>query len=127
MNPKASILLYSGLPNPEKELTPEELSHIQDLVSKLEEPTPPQHSHLGFSGYSASWESTHVIAHFSGHVSVYSDHEVKHYYDTCGVMAYLCQLLTPIMVEHNKNADKMLTDWIAFTFPVPSNPWDPQF
>jgi hypothetical protein len=126
MKATASVLMYSGMQNPEKELTSEELQHIQDLVAKLGDPCVPQHSHLGFSGYSANWDTTHVIAHFSGHISVYNQ-EVKHYYDTSGVMAYLCQLITPVMVERSKNADKLITDWVADTFSYNSEPWEPNF
>lgn len=127
MKPKACVLITSGMQNPEKDLTEEELLHVQDLVSKLNEVAPDQYSPLGFSGYAASWDGVHVITRFSGHVSVYTDQGVKDYYDTSGVMAYLCQLLTPVMVEYNKNTNKQLTDWIAFTFTPPSNPWEPQF
>lgn len=127
MIPKASILITSGIQNPEKDLTEEELSHIQELVLKLNEAAGEQHPHLGFSGYAATWDGVHVVARFSGYVSVYTDQEMKHYYDTSGVVAYLCQLLTPVMVEHNKNLNKQLTDWIAFTFTPPTNPWEPQF
>lgn len=49
---KAYILMYSGMHNPEKELTEEENQTLKGLVAGLEIKYLGQsHSHLGFSGY----------------------------------------------------------------------------
>jgi hypothetical protein len=112
----ASVLMYSGMSNPQRELTSEELEHVQSLIDKLGDPSPNQQACLGFIGYAVNWGTAHVTAHFSGHITVYRDQEEKTYYDTAGVAAYLCQLLTPVMVEHSKQFDKTLSDYVAINW-----------
>ena len=127
VKPRAMILMHSGMQNPEKELTNEELEHIQSLVAQLNDIVPQQHGHFGHRGYAANWEEAHVITYYTGHVSVYTDKEEKHYYDTTGVMAYLCQLLTPVMVQYSKDAQKVMDDWVAAQVLYQPPPWEPNF
>ena len=103
---KASILMYSGRQNPEKELTDQETEDIRNLVAGLDTPYPGKaHSHLGFSGYAASLGNMHVIASLYGFIQIFDEHgEEKAYSDTTGVLAYLCRIMTPVMVEHQTAA-----------------------
>jgi hypothetical protein len=128
MKPTACILMYSGMRNPEKELTEEEITTLRELVSKLEVPYPGQaHSHLGFSGYAATLDNIHVIASLWGHVRVFNSEGLPTAYsDTTGVLAYLCKIMTPVMIKHNEDAAKAMKDWEASLFPYNPPPWEPQ-
>lgn len=129
MNPTAAILMYSGMQNPEKELTDQEITDIRTLVAGLDTTYPGQaHGHLGFSGYAASFQDMHVIASLYGHIRVFDaeGHE-KAYSDTTGVLAYLCKIMTPVMIKHQQEAKKQMDDYVASMFPYESNPWEPNF
>ena len=127
MKPTACILMYSGMQNPEKELTEEEVQTLRDLVAGLEITYPGQsHSHLGFSGYAASFDEMHVIASMYGHVRVWdTSGKLVAYSDTTGVLAYLCKIMTPVMIKHNEDAQKAMADYIASQFPYEPPPWEP--
>ena len=113
MNPTASIMMYSGMKNPEKDLTEEEVQTLKDLVTGLETVYPAQpHSHLGFSGYCASFDDMHVIASMYGHVRVWdTTGKVTAYTDTTGILAYLCKIMTPVMVKHIEDGQKAMDDY----------------
>lgn len=113
MKATASILMYSGIQNPEKELTEEEIQTLKDLVTGLETVYPAQaHSHLGFSGYAASFDGMHVIASMYGHVRVWDTAgRLSAYTDTTGVLAYLCKIMTPVMVKHIEDGQKAMDDY----------------
>lgn len=120
MTNKAYILMYSGLQNPEKELSEEEVATIRDLVSKLDVVYPGKaHGHLGFSGYAANFEDIHVIARLSGFVQIFdkSGSSVA-YSDTTGVLAYLCKIMTPVMIKHNEDAAKAMSDYNETMFGI---------
>lgn len=124
---KAYILMYSGAMNPEKELTDEELQNLKDLVYGLEVPYPGQaHGHLGFSGYSADLGDKYIIASLYGHIRIF-DAQGKDtaYTDTTGVLAYLCKIMTPVMIKHNEDARKQMDDYIASLNPYTPPPWEP--
>jgi hypothetical protein len=124
---KASILMYSGMQNPEKDLTEEEVQTLRDLVRGLEIPYPGHaHGHLGFSGYAASLDDIHVIASLYGHVRVFNAQgEATAYSDTTGVLAYLCKLMTPVMIKHQEDVKKAMDDYMASQFPYDPHPWEP--
>jgi hypothetical protein len=128
MKPTACILIYSGQLNPFKELSDAESETIMGLIGGLEIAFPgAAYDSLGFSGYAASFESIHVIASPYGHVRVYTDTGEKAYSDTTGILAYLCKIMTPVMVEHQQVAKKAWGDYVAGMFPYESNPWEPNF
>lgn len=129
MKQTACIMMYSGMPNPEKELSEEEVAIIQGLISKLNITYPGQaHSHLGFSGYAATFEDIHIIASLYGFVQVFNKNGVSAAYsDTAGVLAYLCKIMTPVMIKHNEEAAKVMADWEAAQFPYNSPSWEPNF
>lgn len=129
MNPTAAILMYSGAQNPEKELTDQEITDIRALVTGLNVPYPGQaHGHLGFSGYAATFGDMHVIASLYGHIRVFtSGGQETAYSDTTGVLAYLCKIMTPVMIKHQEDAKKQMDDYVASMFPYESNPWEPNF
>lgn len=124
---KAYIMMYSGAMNPEKELTQEELQTLEDLVAGLEIPYPGQaHGHLGFSGYSADLGDRYVIASLYGHVRVFTaEGKETVYTDTTGVLAYLCKIMTPVMIKHNEDAKKQMDDYLASLTPYTPPPWEP--
>jgi hypothetical protein len=115
--------------NPFKELTDAEIETVRGLVGGLEIAYPGHaHSHLGFSGYAASFEDMHVIASLYGHVRVYdAQGQEKAYSDTTGVLAYLCKIMTPVMIQHQTDAKKAMDDFVAFQFPYVPPPWEPNF
>lgn len=119
--------MYSGMQNPEKELTPEESQQLEDLVAGLEIAYPGHaHGHLGFSGYSADLDGRYIIASLYGHVRVFdAQGQQKAYTDTTGVLAYLCKIMTPVMIKHNEDAQKRMDDYIASTFKYDPPPWEP--
>lgn len=129
MNPTAAILMYSGAQNPEKELTDQEITDIRALVAGLDMPYPGQaHGHLGFSGYAASFQDMHVIASLYGHIRIFdAQGQEKAYSDTTGVLAYLCKIMTPVMIKHQEDAKKQMDDYIASTFKWDPPPWEPNF
>lgn len=129
MTPTASIMMYSGMKNPEKELTEEEVQTLKDLVAGLETAYPGQaHGHLGFSGYAASFDDMHVIASMYGHVRVWdTTGKLTAYTDTTGVLAYLCKIMTPVMVKHQEDAKKAMDDYMANQFPYNGPPGEPNF
>jgi hypothetical protein len=129
MIPIAYINMYSGLPNPEKELSLEEVATLRDLVSQLKDPYPGQaHSRLGFSGYSAVLDDqTYIIADVLGYVQIFGTNGTGTVHaDTAGICAYLCKLMTPVMIRHNEDAAQIMSilnpSW-DYTPP----PWEPQF
>lgn len=121
--------MYSGRMNPEKELTDEELQNLKDLVYGLEVPYPGHaHGHLGFSGYSADLGDRYIIASLHGHVRVFDRQgEGKAYSDTTGVLAYLCKIMTPVMIKHQADAKKAMDDYMASQFPYNGPPGEPNF
>ena len=126
---KAYIMMYSGARNPEKELTKEEIQQLEDLVTGLEVEYPGHaHGHLGFSGYSADLGNRYIIASLYGHVRIFdAQGEAKAYTDTTGVLAYLCKIMTPVMIEHQQNAKKAMDDYMASQFPYNGPPGEPNF
>lgn len=126
---KAYIMMYSGMQNPEKELTPEEIQQLEDLVAGLEIPYPGHaHGHLGFSGYSADLGDRYIIASLYGHVRIFgANGEPTAYTDTTGVLAYLCKIMTPVMIKHNEDARKAMDDYMASQFPYNGPPGEPNF
>lgn len=130
MIPTAYIMMYSGLQNPEKELSQEEVDTLKDLVSKLDHPFPgATNSHMGFSGYSASLsDELYVIASLWGYIQVFrANGEMVAFSDTTGVLAYLCKLMTPVMIRHNEDAAQAMDDWVTYQLTYTPEPWEPQF
>lgn len=104
-------MMYSGIQNPEKILTSEELETIQDLLSQLKEPwLGPSHSRLGFSGYGAIFEIDGWIqgcqADIRGFVHRWNKdtNEWDVFADTPGVLPYLMKIMVSTMQDHYKES-----------------------
>jgi hypothetical protein len=113
--------MYSGMENPQRELTEEEINKVKELVSKLETPyTGPTYERLGFSGFSVSdGENWLVNSHFTCWCSVWDKQELKHYEDTVGLIAYLEEILTPMVEKHYKDAQEIMSTYYEDLFRVP--------
>lgn len=129
MKSTAYIMMYSGMPNPEKELTDEEVSNIKGLVSELNIPFPGNaDSYLGFSYSAFIDENLYVIASPCGYVKILNKSGlVTTFSDTTGVIAYLCKIMTPVMIKHQEEGVKIMKDWVA-SLPLYSPlPWEYNF
>lgn len=132
MIPTAFILMYSGMQNPEKELSREETNILKDLVSKLEiKYTGQTHPHMGFSGYGASLsDDLYVIASLRGFIQLFDKTGLPvAYSDTTGILAYLHKIMAPVMARHEEEAAEARNnfDWEQLLIPYNPNPWEPQF
>src|ERR1700677_3688626 len=98
--------MYSGMKNPQRELTEEEINRIKELVSKLKLPYIGSTSErLGFSGFSVlDGENWVVISHFTCWCSVWDERGLKHYEDTVGLINYLEEILTPMVEKHHRDS-----------------------
>jgi hypothetical protein len=110
---KGYVLMYSGLHNPEKDLSEEEYSKIKELVSQLNvpydgEPLP----QLGFTGYAADFAEDQfwVSGAFIGWVSVFQNGECKHYDDTVGLVSYLHLIMVPVLQKHIKDSHNFMKE-----------------
>jgi hypothetical protein len=110
MTAKGYANLYSGRQNPERQLMEEEINKVKELVSKLKIPyTGPTYERLGFSGFSVSdGDNWLVVSHLTCWCTVWDKQELKHYEDTVGLIAYLEEILTPMVKQHYKDAQKVM-------------------
>lgn len=112
--------MYSGMPNPERELTEEEANIVEELVSKLEIPyTGSFHPNMGFTGFGVSNEDWWVNSNFLYWCSVWKNGELKHYEDTVGLIEYLEEILTPMVEKHYEDMQKVMADYYENMFRVP--------
>jgi hypothetical protein len=116
--------MYSGMPNPERELTEEESNKVKELVSQLKVPyIGPKHSKLGFTGFIISYKEENwcVISNFTCWCIVWSDQdqELKYYEDTVGLIGYLEEILTPMVDKHLQDMQQVMTNYYEEMFRVP--------
>lgn len=99
--------MYSGIQNPQRELTDEEVSKIKDLVSQLNITTAAHVPSMGFTGYATGNEEWYVMGSFYGQVLVFEDNSLVAYKDTAGVTAYLHLILGHLVREHLEEYEKV--------------------
>ena len=109
MKPVSYVCMYSGMQNPEKQLSEEEVIKIREMVLQLDKVSEPIHTQLGFSGYSAAYDNTYIIANIRGLVSVFTT-GVTYYYDTVGLFGYLATIMTPTLQKHYDDAATILKE-----------------
>jgi hypothetical protein len=124
MTTKGYTNMYSGMQNPERELTEEETNKVKYLISKLEIPyTGPTHPKMGFSGFGVccAEENWLVQSYFTCWCSVWSSQaqELKHYEDTVGLIAYLEEILIPMVNQHYENTQEGMEKYYEEMFGVP--------
>ena len=106
--------MYSGIQNPERELTEEESIKVKELVSQLKELyTGPTHPKLGFTGFSVWYkeEEFYVMSNFTFWCGIWSAEaqELKYYEDTVGLITYLEEILTPMVEKHRRDMQEIMS------------------
>ena len=130
MTAKGYASMYSGRANPERELTPTEISAVKEIMSSLSEPwTGATHPQLGFTGYGV-WspdENWYVSADFRGFATVWDVKKLglDYYKDTVGLTAYLASILKEMLDKHYEDDKKAMDDYIASLVPFVTPPWEP--
>jgi hypothetical protein len=112
--------MYSGAENPQRQLTDQEASRVEELISQLTVPyTGLIHINLGFSGFSVSdGENWVVVAHSTCWCSVWQNQELKHYEDTVGLLAFLEEILTPMMDQHLQEESRVMAAYYEEMFGI---------
>jgi hypothetical protein len=109
--------MYSGIQNPEKELTDEEVNEIARLISELSGPEiefgPLGLGHGGYGAFVQNDDGSHlsVMVNFTGGAQVWNSVEQRWVgrIDVSGICAYLCKLMTPAVAQHLLDANKMFS------------------
>jgi hypothetical protein len=99
----ASVLIYSGMKDPEMEISNDIAKEIcNKLYNAYEKSDVELPSHLGFRGYMVVWHpendyipATIVVVH-NGIIGIYSFSSKSYFKDTVGLENYLKNLLKPI-------------------------------
>jgi hypothetical protein len=103
-----SPLMYSGMQNPQRDLTEEEVAKIKELVSQLSVTCAAHNPSMGFTGYAVNNEENwYVSGSFYGQVIVFENNGLTAYKDTAGVTAYLHLILGHLVQEHLEEHEKM--------------------
>ena len=116
MTTKGYASMYSGMPNPERDLTPEEVSKVKELMSRLDEPwTGPNHPQMGFTGYGV-WDGEdnwYVSVDFRGFATVWNGTKmgVDYYKDDVGLTAYLQSILKETVDRHVEDAQELMEEF----------------
>ena len=121
MTTKGYANMYSGMPNPERELTEEEISKIEYLISQLTIPyTGSVHHKFELGGYTVSNVEKNwcIISHFTCWCSIWKDQELKNYEDTVGLIAYLEEILQPMADKHIKDSQEAMERYYEEMFGV---------
>lgn len=124
-----SINMYSGLQNPEVELTEEQSQKVIELANRLDHPiTDDNFSGLRSSvtNYMVWWGPSsapfHVI-HVSEYLDVQicrqGDVEYSTFQDTVGLWAYLAPIGGKIYLEHRRQTEKAMEDYHEEMFGIP--------
>lgn len=118
MTTRGYASMYSGLPNPERVLTEEEVSKVKEMMSRLDEPwTEAHHPKMGFTGYGA-WngkENWYVSVDFRGFAAVWTGKrmELDYFKDTVGLTTYLQSILKATVDRHFEDAQELMQDFVA--------------
>lgn len=116
--------IYSGMQNPERELTEEETAKVKELVSRLEVLyTGSKSPGLGATGFSVlhKEENWYVMSNFTCWCAVWSNEtqELKYYEDTVGLIGYLEEILTPMVKKHYEDMQRVMADYYENMFGIP--------
>lgn len=113
------ISMYSGISNPEMELSPEVSKQVCEMLYRAyEESDKPLHSKLGFNGYivawypedGESWPAVHIHV-YDGVISVSCFASHSNLKDTVGLESYLAEALAPCLEKHQQEAAKAMAEY----------------
>ena len=113
-----SIMMYSGMQNPERELSENETKHILELLSTIDQHYNEEwYTKLGFSGYCVEWRHEESDAMYSSEHPVYFQafphmktigiyknmfmSGINMYKDTSGLCEYLKEILNSLCPGHD--------------------------